>query len=123
MTTSAAALSKLHHARGRDPISLYIDAFNLYYGSLKRTPFRWLDIDRLCRLLLPRNTIHRIKYFMATVSDRPHDPGQSQRQQTYFRALRTLPNVEVHLGHFSLTSFGCRARSCKRTDGPLWSTW
>lgn len=80
--------------------NVYIDAFNLYYGCLKRTPYRWLNIDRLCRLLLPQNDIRKIKYFTATVSDRPHDPGQSQRQQTYLRALRTLPSVEIHLGHF-----------------------
>lgn len=28
------------------------------------------------------------------------DPEQPIRQQTYLRALRTLPNLSIHLGHF-----------------------
>lgn len=79
---------------------VYVDGFNLYYGLLRKTPNRWLDIDRLCQLLLPKNTITKIKYFTAKVSARPDDPGQPTRQQTYLRALATLPNVEIYFGHF-----------------------
>lgn len=79
---------------------IYVDGFNLYYGALKGTPFKWLNLDRLCRLLLPKNEIVRIKYFTATVSARPHDPDQPTRQQTYLRALQTLPNLEIIYGHF-----------------------
>jgi hypothetical protein len=79
---------------------IYVDGFNLYYGALKGTPFKWLNLDRLCRLLLPKNEIVGIKYFTATVSARPHDPDQPTRQQTYLRALRTLPNLEIIYGHF-----------------------
>lgn len=57
----------------------------------------------MCRLLLPKNVIHEIKYFTASVAARPNDPDQPVRQQTYLRALRTLPNVSIILGHF-LTS-------------------
>jgi hypothetical protein len=56
--------------------NIYVDGFNLYYGSLKRTPFRWLDISALCRLLLPNDTLHGIKYFTALVDRRPQDPDQ-----------------------------------------------
>ncbi len=42
---------------------VYVDAFNLYFGSLKHTPYKWLDISRLCALLLPKHQIDRIKYF------------------------------------------------------------
>lgn len=80
---------------------VYVDGFNLYYGCLKgRRAVKWLDLDRLCRLLLPENSIAKINYYTARVSDRPHDPGKSTRQQIYLRALKTLPNVEIHLGHF-----------------------
>jgi hypothetical protein len=34
------------------------------------------------------------------VSARPNDPDQPTRQQLYLRALRTVPGVSVHLGHF-----------------------
>jgi len=79
---------------------VYVDGFNLYYGALRKTPHRWLDIDKLCTLLLPKNQIVQIKYFTALVSARPSDPDQPVRQQTYLRALSTLPKVSVHLGHF-----------------------
>ena len=79
---------------------VYVDGFNLYYGALRKTPHRWLDIDKLCTLLLPKNQIVQIKYFTALVSARPSDPDQPVRQQTYLRALGTLPKVSVYLGHF-----------------------
>ena len=79
---------------------VYVDGFNLYYGSLRGTPCKWLNLQRLCELLLPQNEIIAIKYFTAKVSARPHDPDQPIRQQTYLRALQTLPNVEIIFGHF-----------------------
>lgn len=80
--------------------NVYIDGFNFYYGALRKTPHRWVDPNRLCQLLLPKNTIGEIKYFTALVSARPNDPDQPVRQQLYLRALATLPNVSVHFGHF-----------------------
>lgn len=80
--------------------NIYIDGFNLYFGALKRTPFRWLNLAEMCRLLLPKNCVHEIKYFTALVTPRPGDEQQPMRQQTYLRALRTIPNISVILGHF-----------------------
>ena len=79
---------------------VYVDAFNLYYGSLKNTPYRWLDLAALCERLLPRHELIHIKYYTALVKDRPHNPGQAARQQAYLRALRTLPNLSITLGHY-----------------------
>ena len=66
----------------------YVDGFNLYYGALRGTGFKWLDIAEMCRLLLPGDDIGRIAYFTARVNGRPTDPEQPQRQQAYLRALR-----------------------------------
>lgn len=79
---------------------VYIDGFNLYYGALKDTPYRWLNLDALCRRVLPRDDIACIRYFTALVAERPGDPQQPQRQLTYLRALETFPNIEIHYGHF-----------------------
>jgi hypothetical protein len=79
---------------------VYVDGFNLYYGAVKDTPYKWLDIQRLCELLLPNHSINRIKYFTARVSARPDDPGKPTRQQIYLRALRTIPNLEIIYGSF-----------------------
>lgn len=79
---------------------VYVDAFNFYYGSVKGTPYKWLDISSLCRILLPRHSIARIKYFTALVDPRPDDPDQPTRQKIYLRALRTIPNLEIIYGHY-----------------------
>ena len=80
--------------------NVYIDGFNLYYGSLKGTPYRWLDVGKLCQLMLPTDTVQSIKYFTARVSARPDDPQKPVRQQMYFRALKTIPNLSIIYGHF-----------------------
>ena len=80
--------------------NIYVDGFNLYYGALKNTPYRWLDIAKLCRIMLPRDTINQIKYFTALVNPRPTNPNQLTRQQIYLRALQTIPNLEIIYGHF-----------------------
>ncbi len=80
---------------------VYVDGFNLYFGALQRTRYRWLNLKRLCELMLAaHNRIERIKYFTAHVTQRPQDPLQPARQQAYLRALKTLPNLDVVLGHF-----------------------
>ena len=80
--------------------NVYIDGFNLYYGAVKNTPYRWLNIAAMCQLLLSRDELNQIKYFTALVSPRPGDPGQPTRQRTYLRALRTIPNLTIILGRF-----------------------
>jgi hypothetical protein len=79
---------------------VYVDGFNLYYGAVKGTPYKWLDISKLSQLLLPDHQITRIKYFTAKISARPQDPSQPTRQQTFLRALRTIDNLEIIYGSF-----------------------
>lgn len=79
--------------------NVYVDGFNLYYGCLRGTPYKWLDLERLCTVMLPRNEIKRIRYFTAMASARD-DLQTPVRQSTYLRALHTLPKVSVHLGDF-----------------------
>ena len=79
---------------------VYVDGFNLYYGALKNTELKWLDLNILSRQLVPSNhTIARIKYFKARVSG-ASDPESPKRQQLYLNALRALQIVEVHFGSF-----------------------
>lgn len=80
---------------------VYIDGFNFYYGLLKSRPNKWLDLERFCDQLLPKNTVRKIYYFTARVDARPNDPGQPTRQLAYLQALATLQRVEVHLGTFT----------------------
>ena len=80
--------------------NLYIDGFNLYYGALRGTPWKWLDLSCVGRRLLPGHDLVRIRYFTAKVSATVGDPGSSQRQHGYLRALRTIPGLSIHLGVF-----------------------
>ena len=81
---------------------VYIDGFNLFYGLLKKSPYKWLNLECLCQsyLDLSKNDIISIKYFTALVVPRKNDPHQNSRQQTYLKALKTLSKVEIIYGHF-----------------------
>jgi uncharacterized LabA/DUF88 family protein len=81
---------------------IYIDGFNFYYGSLKNTPYKWLDFKRFFKSVLDqKHSILLIKYFTALVSSPPNDPQKTTRQQVYLRALKTyIPEIEVYYGHF-----------------------
>ena len=59
-----------------------------------------MDPEKLCHHVLPGLTINRIRYFTALVKQLPSDPYSRQRQEVYIRALKTLPNLTVHVGHF-----------------------
>lgn len=80
--------------------NFYVDAFNLYYGCLKGTKHRWLDLATLFGKVFPRNEINRIRYFTAIVESRPSDLRRPAHQQAYLRALRTIPNLSIHLGQY-----------------------
>ncbi len=81
--------------------NVYVDGFNFYYGCLKGTPHRWLDLGAYFRTVFPHNHIHRIRYFTALAKSWD-DPGQPQRQLTYLRALRTMANLTIHDGHYAV---------------------
>jgi hypothetical protein len=80
--------------------NVYIDGFNFYYCAIKNTPYKWINLLSLCNILFPSTTISKIKYFSARVKSLPHDPGAPTRQDTYWRALRTIPNLEIIPGNF-----------------------
>jgi len=79
---------------------VYIDGFNLYYRALKGTTFKWLDLHALCEAVLPKHcAVVGINFYTARISGRI-DPTSPRDQQTYLKALSTLPMVQVHYGSF-----------------------
>ena len=103
---------------------VYVDGFNLYYGALKDTPYRWLDLGALCaKLLKPNHQVIGIKYFTAKVQPRPGRPQQAQRQQIYFRALMTIPGFEIHYGHFLTRPVTRRLTKAPRRGSPHREVW
>lgn len=83
-----------------DRVAVYIDGFNLYHGRLEGHPeAKWLDLEAFGRRLAPDGQLVLVRFFTAWVSGKG-DPNSPRRQQAYLRALRSLPLVEVHFGHF-----------------------
>ncbi len=80
---------------------VYVDGFNIFNRSLKGTPYKWLDLFALSKMLLDDNhQLHTIKYFTARVSEMG-DPGRPIRQETYIRALKKhIDSFRVHYGNF-----------------------
>ena len=100
---------------------VYVDAFNLYYGCLRGSPYKWLDLVALCRVVLPKNQVECIKYFTARVGARPGAAGQPTRQQLYLRALETLkPIVEIYYGHYLSHVVRMRWRTLRVSAPDLW---
>jgi hypothetical protein len=80
---------------------IYIDGLNLYYGSLRKSPSKWLYIEKFGKLIVPSDEIAIIRYFTAIVRARPDDPQIPVRQETYLRALKTRDVVQIHTGRFT----------------------
>ncbi|MEQ1789012.1 MAG: NYN domain-containing protein [Rickettsiales bacterium] len=84
-------------------IYIYVDGFNLYYGSLKETPYRWLNLKTLFQSMLNSDgCIEKINYYSAHVSGKISE-GASARQHAYVSAIKTIPELEVHWGSFLAT--------------------
>jgi len=83
-------------------VHAYIDGFNLYYGSLKGTQNRWLDIEALCKSITPKGaTLSKIRYFTAKVNSNPQKPTAHTDQRSYLQAIDAHCNlVQIHYGHY-----------------------
>ena len=89
---------------------VYIDGFNLYFGALKNTPYKWLDIvqlfSRICNDQEPQSNIVAVKFFTAPVKAKIASSGliAVKSQESYHKALRTLypETFEVIQGYFQV---------------------
>lgn len=85
--------------------TVYVDGFNMYYGCLKGTKHKWLDLCALFARCLPApHVLDKVKYFTARVSALPTDPHAPLRQQTYLAALKAHcgGKLEIIEGHFQI---------------------
>ncbi len=90
--------------------AIYIDGFNLYYGRLKNTPHKWLDLhslfaDKIIHVQEPSSQVEKISFFTADVLGKFASRGTlaNEAQDSYHRALRNVhPGmVEVIKGYHS----------------------
>ncbi len=91
-----------NHGGNKPRTIVYIDGFNLYFGALKKTDFKWLDLEKLFKnLLSEHHVITQIKYFTARISARNNDSDAPYRQDAYLNALeKHCPLVKIYYGHF-----------------------
>lgn len=80
---------------------VYVDGFALYKGMLQyqHRDMKWLDLEALACRLFPHRDVVGVKFFTAPLKPLTNDPGIGQRQQIYWRALRTT-RVEIIEGTF-----------------------
>ncbi len=79
---------------------VYVDGFNLFYGSVKDTPYQWLDLKLLVENVFPslKDSIERLWYFTAEVRG---SKAKRQKQQDYFQALHAhIPSLRIIKGFF-----------------------
>ena len=70
---------------------VYVDGYNLYYGLLRKSKLKWLDLFSLFQdHVLDQNAeLVEVRYYTAPVLGRMSDDDESpQRQRRYLQALR-----------------------------------
>lgn len=84
--------------------AVYIDGYNLYYGRIRGTSYKWLDVVALFTDLLnaqdPTSSLQLVRYFSAPALARfaSHGQASQQAQQSYHRAL-----AQLYPGKFLMT--------------------
>jgi 6-hydroxy-3-succinoylpyridine 3-monooxygenase len=86
---------------------IYIDGFNFYYGALKNSPYKWLNLQTYFERLRQDDDVQKIWYFTARVSG-----ASASRQNSYLDALLTLPKIEIKYGLFKDKTQKCRVIGC-----------
>lgn len=93
---------------------VYIDGYNLYYGCLKRTSYKWLDLSKLfANHILPSSSSEpqsyndlSIKFFTADIVGKAAmSPDSLKDQQAYHRALQFNDNnnqLEIIKGYYAI---------------------
>jgi uncharacterized LabA/DUF88 family protein len=81
-------------------VIVYVDGFNLYYRALRKPEHKWLNVQALAETLLQDDDVRAVKYFTARIKPSRIDPRKHVRQQVYFRALETLPKVQLVFGNY-----------------------
>ena len=82
-------------------VCCYVDGFNFYFGALKDTPYKWLNLPEFLRLTLARRLsgpfrVERVKMFTALLEGAP-----AHAQKTHLAAMRAAdPTLEIILGKF-----------------------
>ncbi|SDS32702.1 NYN domain-containing protein [Pseudomonas asplenii] len=87
----------------------FVDGYNLFYGLLAGSPYKWLDLPKLLAHILrterPGNELTSVDFFTSGVKPDLATRGRvsKEAQDTYLRAL-IEKGVQVHHGRHQLES-------------------
>jgi uncharacterized LabA/DUF88 family protein len=110
---------------------IYIDGYNLYYGAIRGTPYKWLDavtlFERMAQTQEPNAVVTAVKFFTAPVKAKFSTRKQqaTQSQKIYHRALQAIhtDRMEIIEGYFQLSrgTFPKYQHPLDKTDKvPVW---
>ena len=105
---------------------IYIDGYNLYYGCLKGTPYKWLNLFELfSKYILPRTSVSHahlapmgINFYTAEIVDKAAtDRSSVNDQRSYHQALHSHCKNELKIikGYYSVDQ-----TKAPRVDGNKW---
>lgn len=77
-------------------VYVYIDGFNLHFGAVKNTKYKWLDLVALSERLMSGYNVLKVIY--CTSKSLPLDDPQSpKRQKVYWQALKVLYGNRINI--------------------------
>ena len=68
---------------------VYVDGFNVYYGALKGTIFKWFNLVELARNMLPSDHELDMLFYLIARSCGVFNRQSLTNQQVYLNALQT----------------------------------
>jgi uncharacterized LabA/DUF88 family protein len=100
---------------------VYIDGYNLYYGVLRRSPYKWLDVYKLFAEQVLDSSITdlvEVRYYTAPILGAMCDDQSSpNRQRSYIQALTKLRNNEVKIIQGKLVASQPKRRPVEPIEG------
>ena len=107
----------------RLPTAVYVDGYNRYYGRLRGTQWKWLDLVALFEALLhdqdPASELVHLRYFSAPALARfaTHGRPSVEAQQDYHRALLRMhaPRRSIKLGTHAFNRGGFGSGCSKKS--------
>jgi len=89
---------------------VYIDGYNLFYGRLRNTPFKWLDpvklFQSISKIQNPASNIIKVKFFTSLVKANfaSHGRESTKAQDGYHRALKYIygDKIEIIYGYHTV---------------------
>ena len=98
---------------------VYIDGFNLYYGLLRGTCAKWLDLYAFAKALLaPDHDIIVVKYFTSRVNYNKRTPEKKEHQEVYLRALAHREKIEIIEGFYKTRDAARRGTRAAGGESP-----